>query len=274
MTTIPAHLVSDFLEQVKKLRATPPTRIRHTLRAAVLGPESLCWHCGAPAKHVEALVNERTGGPIRMGNLVSTCAPCHVHRGDKDALEFAEASQRTLTSEQRKQRLVALSLSPQHPVPVKARRSREACFDYLKADRWSQGRVALAVEVVGNQVLIAPLSVQRSSYGGALLWTIREAGGRALGDSVWCMPGPEWKALAPALIERHAIIRLITGESATNDLRSTEVSQDWTILLEGLEDVARGRPRKRHQGFNSSAHSRAWERGGRAPPLRPKGRLA
>lgn len=200
-------LVEQFQGRVDELRRAPLTRIRYTLRDAVLPKSGApCWHCAAPARHVETLVPERAGGPVRLGNLIAACGPCREFRGDLDVLEFAEEQRRVLTTEQKMDRERALMLTP-HALPSKAQRTKQARIDYLRGTRWTQARVPVAFMVTDHGVLVSPCQVRAASYAGALVRMLRDIGGELVADGVVCVANGEWDRVAVALVERHGVLR-------------------------------------------------------------------
>ncbi|WP_194905013.1 HNH endonuclease [Catenulispora rubra] len=52
------------------------------IRATVLAASPLCHWCGAPADCVDHLIARARGGTDDPENLVSSCTPCNLARGD------------------------------------------------------------------------------------------------------------------------------------------------------------------------------------------------
>ena len=198
--------LKQFRERVDELQRRKLTRIRYTLRDLVLPKSGApCWHCGAPAVHVETLVPERTGGPVRLGNLIAACPRCRETRGDLDVLEFAEMNRRTLTTTQVSQRYAALAISENHAVPASRQRSQALRRAYLEGSRWNHPRVPLAVCVAERGVFVAALQAHPGPYTGALIAEMRKARGVLHTKGISLAPIEAWRDGSQTLIERHAI---------------------------------------------------------------------
>ena len=47
-----------------------------------------CYHCGAPAEHIDHIVPIARGGNHGIGNLAPMCAACNLSKGSKTYAEF------------------------------------------------------------------------------------------------------------------------------------------------------------------------------------------
>jgi len=224
----------------------------------------LCVLCGEPGNTLARLVPYGSGGPSRMPNLVLSCRRCHKLRshGDWDALELAQPDGRALSPALVAQRMDALALCPQHPVPPAARRTMDDCRAYLSATRWVHPRVPFLVAMTGDRVLLAALQVPLGEAGASLLSEVREAGGRFEENGVWSAGHAEWDAVVWKLIDRHAILQHATHDGSSGIPRVHTAHppwrERWDVLFDDIADVRRDAPRKPHQGYRTGARSMAW----------------
>ena len=47
-----------------------------------------CYHCGAPAEHIDHIIPVARGGSHGIGNLAPMCAPCNLQKNSKLYVEF------------------------------------------------------------------------------------------------------------------------------------------------------------------------------------------
>lgn len=240
-------------------RREPPRVWAGLRRAALARTGEHCWLCSAPATRVDHLIAPRAGGPTRLENLIGACVHCSSSRLDLDPLEYAETNGLVLTRVQRIERDFALSVSLQHPVPSASQRSNEACYRYLSDSRWRHPRIPMAVAPVADGWLCSPLAARTGRYAGALIHAIRQAGGTLVSDGLVRVPKEIIDAVAVLLIERHAIIRVVPGNSTVGGAVDADQHVAWCTLLDGIEDTRRGRPRKPLRGFGRRAAVRTTE---------------
>lgn len=262
--TPPDLLVAFSTERDRRLISLPlrmPGRTRGLIARESGG---LCVFCGEPGMTLARLVPHGSGGPSRMPNLIYSCRACHKRRsqGEWDAIDLAQPDGRALSPALTAQRMEALAMCPQHPVPPAARRTLDHCCAYLASTRWVHPRVPLLVSIIGDRVLLAALQLPLSEAGASLLSEVREAGGRSEGNGVWSIGRAEWDAVAWKLIDRHAILYCTEndghGELAGAHAATLPWRERWDVLFDELADTRRDAPRKRHHGFQAGARSRSW----------------
>lgn len=260
----PPDLLAAFSAERDRRLLTPPPRMPDRTRGLIARESGgLCVFCGNPGMTLARLVPHGSGGPSRLPNLIDTCRGCHKHRsqGEWDALELAQLEDRPLSPAIAAQRMDALALCPQHPVPPAARRTLEDCRAYLSTTRWVHPRVPFLVATLDDRVLLAALQVPVGEAGESLWSVVREAGGRSEGNGVWSIDRDVWLAVVWRLIDRHAILHradLDAGDATGAFAASRSWRERWGMLFDDVADARRDAPRKRHQGFSMSARSRAW----------------
>jgi len=226
--------------------------------------DGLCVFCGEAGNTLARLIPYESGGSSRMLNLVLSCRRCHKLRshGDWDVLELAQLDGRALSPALVAQRMAALALCPQHPVPPAARRTLDDCRAYLASTRWAHPRVPFLVSTVGERVLLAALQVPLCDAGASLLSEVREAGGRIEENGVWSIGRAEWDAVVWKLIDLHAILQRATHDGSREPMGARPANLPWRarwdVLFDDLADARRDTPHKRHQGFRIGARSIAW----------------
>lgn len=266
---MPSPTHSDLLaafstERDRRLLALPLRMPDRTRELISLESGGLCVFCGNPGMSLAHLVPHGSGGPSRMPNLVLSCRGCHKRRsnGDWDALDLARPDGRTLSPALTAQRMEALALCPQHPVPPAGRRTLDDCRAHLASTRWAHPRVPFLIAMAGDRILLAALQLPLSEAGVSLLSEVREAGGRSEGDGVWSIGRTEWDAVVWKLIDRHAILYCTArdghGELAGAHAATRSWRERWDVLFDDLVDARRDAPRKRHHGFQVGARSRSW----------------
>lgn len=243
-----------LMESPQKLKANARTLVRHS-------EEGLCAHCGEQiATTVERLVPTSSGGSVHASNLIRSCRSCHKRRLQWDVLELAQLDGRALPPALAAQRMDALALCPQHPVPPAARRTLDECRAYLSTTRWVHPRVPFLVSTSGDRLLLAALQVPLGEAGASLLAVVREAGGRSDGNGVWSIGRADWSAVVWKLIDRHAILQFISSDAEQRSAAAPNAPwrERWHVLFDDLADARRDAPRKPHRGFRVGARSRAW----------------
>jgi len=260
--TPPDLLAAFAIERDRRLISVPlrmPDRTRGLIAQESGG---LCVFCGNPGMNVARLVPYRSGGPSRMPNLIYSCRACHKRRsqGEWDALELVQPDGRALPPAIAAQRMDALALCPQHPVPPAARRTLDECRAYLSITRWVHPRVPFLVSTSGDRVLLAALQVPLGEAGASLLAVVREAGGCRKGNGVWSIGGSDWSAVVWKLIDRHVILHFIPSDAAQRSALSATAPwrERWHVLFDDLADARRDAPRKPLRGFRVGARSREW----------------
>lgn len=259
----PPDLLAAFAAERDRRLISLPLRMPDRTRGLIAREsDGLCVFCGNPGMTLARLVPHGSGGPSRVPNLIYSCRACHKRRnqGEWDALELALLNGRQLAPALASQRMDALALCPQHPVPPAARRNLADCRAYLAATRWVHPRVPFLVSTAGDRVLVAALQVPMGEAGASLLSEVREADGRCDHNGVWSIGRADWKALSWTLIEQHAVLHAValgiekeSAESAYGSWR-----ERWFVLYDDVADARRDAPRKPHRGFRAGMRYRAW----------------